>query len=65
MDQVSNLKTFELDGYSTGGGALTIFFAAISKSANDLSLQDWAAIAAIITGIVTTGYTLYKWIKKK
>lgn len=53
-----------MDSKSIGGAILTFVFGVTSKIANkasELTLSDWAAISAIVTGVVTTLYTVWKW----
>ena len=40
----------------TGFTLLTATFAGITA-------QEWAAIVAVMAGLTTTGYTIWKWIK--
>jgi hypothetical protein len=46
-----------IDSKSAVGSGVTILFTTIAG----LTLQEWAAVIAIITGLVTIGYTIYKW----
>lgn len=46
-----------LDMKSAVGTVVTLLFTTIGG----LALQEWAAIIAICTGMLTAGYTIYKW----
>lgn len=45
------------DGKSILGAAFTLITAMFAG----LTTQEWAAIVAIMAGLVTTGYTIWKW----
>lgn len=46
-----------LDAKSAVGTGVTILFATIGG----LTLQEWAAIVAIVVGLLTAAYTIYRW----
>jgi len=48
------------DPLSITGSCLTIFFAFIGN----LSINEWGGITAVATGLVTIGYTIFKWSRE-
>jgi len=48
------------DPLSIWGAIATITFAFIGS----LTINEWAGITAVATGLVTMGYTIFKWRKE-